>query len=220
MSTLGALAVFSGLSLNLILQFGLGINAVTGEGAAEGKGDGDFSLPKWGMLFLSTLILWFVFSYIFISPAFGFLESFLLFPASVAVTLSLGSFLPYVFRSGRLFKFFPPDFRKLFLELKNFNLAKAGHEKFLSLYNGLVLAALFLTLRLALSFLEALVLILGFFLGCIAAALILREIRKRSSLEAVPRILRGSPLTLISMGLLSLIFSSVSAILLRVLGVF
>jgi electron transport complex protein RnfA len=220
MTTLGALVVFSGLSLNMILQFGLGINAILGEETADKKGGGDFPLPKWGILFLSTLILWFFFSYILSSPAFGFLESFLLFPASLAVSLGLELLFSYVFHSPKTPRAFSWDFRSLFLELKIFISAKIRPEFCLFPYNGLVLAALFLTLRLALSFLEALALSLGFFLGCFLTGLILREIRKRSSLEAVPRVLRGSPLTLISMGLLSLIFSSISAILLRVLGVF
>jgi electron transport complex protein RnfA len=84
----------------------------------------------------------------------------------------------------------------------------------------LAVASLFLSLRLAVSLEDALVLSLGFSLGALAAALILREISKRSSLEAVPGTFRGAPLALISMGLLSLIFSSVSAIFLRALGVF
>jgi electron transport complex protein RnfA len=219
MSTLGALAVFSGLSLNMILQFGLGISAITGGDTAARKGSNEVPLSQWGILFLSVLILWCFFSYIVIPSAFGFLESFLLFPAAAAVSQGLCWLFSYIFRPGKTTGAFPPGFQKLFLELKRV-FPKTRPEHFLSPYNGLVLAALFLTQRLALSFLEALVLFLGFFLGCLGAAFILREIQMRSSHEAVPRILRGSPLTLLSMGLLSLIFSSVSAILLRVLGVF
>jgi electron transport complex protein RnfA len=90
----------------------------------------------------------------------------------------------------------------------------------LSGYNGLVLGSLMLTLRLALSPAEALVLSLGFTLGALFAVLILNEIRRRAFPETLPPALRGTPLILISMGLLSLIFSSAAAIFLSALGVF
>jgi electron transport complex protein RnfA len=84
-------------------------------------------------------------------------------------------------------------------------------------YDGLAAAALFVTLNLAESFFDAALLALGFALGILASLLILAEIRRRASMEEVPRFLRGSPLVLVSMGLLSLIFSSAAAILFRVL---
>jgi electron transport complex protein RnfA len=86
-------------------------------------------------------------------------------------------------------------------------------------YNGLVIAALLMTLRLASTFMEAMVLALGFSLGGLFSIGILKAIHKRSSLETVPAILRGIPLMLISMGLLSLIYASAAVILLRVLGI-
>jgi electron transport complex protein RnfA len=148
-------------------------------------------------------------------PAFGFLESFLLLPAALLVSAVLELVFIYFFPGGK----FTRD---------SFGKANRGHFRpglirdGLSRYscNGLAPASLFLTLRLAVSPADALVLSLGFSLGCLTAALILREISKRSSLEAVPIAFRGAPLTLISMGLLSLIFSSVAAIFLRTLGGF
>jgi electron transport complex protein RnfA len=226
-----ALAVFSGLSMNLLLQFGLGLRRIVDPAVAEPKDSppekewGGFSSPQWAVLFASSLILWLFFTYVLSLPAFGFLESFLLFPATMAVSTVLELVCAYFFPGGKFTLENSREARQaiwgdfsLWDLIKRAGLNNAGIAS--SSYNGLALASLLLTLRLALSFAGALALTLGFSLGALLAALILREISKRSALEAVPALLRGAPLTLISMGLLSLIFSAVSAILLRVLGVF
>jgi electron transport complex protein RnfA len=195
MTALVALAVFSGLSLNLILQFGLGIRNIGPEQPLFSP----FTLFQWLILFLSVFILWFFFFYVVSPLGLGILEPFLLFPLSSLVCMGLEMVFSHAFPHKKP-------------EIKLFNP--------LSGYNGLVLGALMLTLRLALSPAEALVLSLGFALGALFAVLILNEIRKRSFLEILPASLRGTPLIFISMGLLSLIFSSVAAIFLSVLGVF
>jgi electron transport complex protein RnfA len=228
MSALAALAVFSGLSLNLLLQFGLGIREiidVAGQEskAAEHKRDwGGIASPGWIVLFVAPLILWFFFTYALIPPAFGFLESFLLLPATLAVSAALELIFAWFFPGGKIT--LDPSARppRPPLTLRGF-IENAGFDKALfsgSSCNGLALASLFLTLRLALKAAEALALTLGFSLGVLLSAMILREISRRSSLEAVPELFRGAPLSLISMGLLSLVFSSLSAIFLRILGVF
>ncbi|MFP3042717.1 hypothetical protein LQZ19_12945 [Treponema primitia] len=228
MTTLGALAVLSGLTLNLLLQFGLGVcRIIESEAAAppvleSEKEWGKFSVPFWTIHFISVLILWLFFTYVLSPPAFGFLESFLLFPAAVLISMILKLVFVYLFPDGKFTQ--DKSGRTKRGPFSPWELAESTGlnrgELPLSSYNGLVLASLFLTLRLAVSLVEALVLSLGFSLGCLASTLILREISKRSSLEAVPGTFRGSPLMLISMGLLSLIFSSVSAIFLRALGFF
>jgi electron transport complex protein RnfA len=230
LSTLGALAVFSGLSLNLLLQFGIGIGGIldmvdSGSEKVQEKQWVSLSSPHWFILFGSPFVLWLFFTYVLPLSAFGFLESFLLFPAALLVSAALEVVFAYFFPQG----FTREAFRKAARQTRRdpFNPWKlaegisvnsAGLPRYSG--NGLALASVFLTLRLAVSLLDALVLSLGFSLGCLAAMSILREINKRSSLETVPPTFRGAPLTLISMGLLSLIFSSVSVILLRVLGVF
>jgi electron transport complex protein RnfA len=228
MRSLAALAVFSGLSLNLLLQFGLGIReiiAVTGRDPLfpEQKREwGGIASPGWIVLFVTALVLWLFFTYVLIPPAFGFLESFLLLPAAQAVSVALSLVFSYFFPGGKIT--LPPSARpprppftlRGFLESPRFGEALFSGSS----CSGLALASLFLSLRLALNLAEALALTAGFSLGVLLSAVILREINRRSSLEAVPSLFRGAPLTLISMGLLSLIFSSISAILLRVLGVF
>jgi electron transport complex protein RnfA len=192
-SALFSLGILSALSLNLVLHLGLGIRNI--------KNEADKPLGarwyQWVVLFLAILLLWLLFTYIFSPLSLGFLEYFLLFPLSALVCGGLETL-----------------FRRLFPRLPE------SREQFspASGYDGLVLAALILTLRLSASFVEALVLALGFSLGGLGVFFLLREIRRRSALEKVPRALRGMPLILISMGFLSLVFSSASVILLHLLG--
>lgn len=189
-----SLVVFSSLSLNLILQFALGIR-----GIAEGQEQSaPLPLMQGGVLFVSVMILWALFSYILSPLDGGFLQYALAFPLSALVCQGLETL------GDRLF----PDM--------------GGAKPFTadSAYNGLVLTSLLLTLQCAAGFLDALFLSLGFSLGSLLVMLLLKAIRKRSALEMIPLFLRGRPLMLISMGLLSLFFTSLTAILFRILGVF
>jgi electron transport complex protein RnfA len=225
MSALAALAVFSGLSLNLLFQFGLGIRELIDPAesspAPQREWEG-LASTGWMVVFLSALILWLFFTYVLIPPAFGFLASVLLLPAALIVCAALNTVSAYFFPGGKIDLKAGARLEKPAVLLRRL-VRSAGFGEALSggaSCNGLALASLFMTLRLARSVAEALALTAGFSLGALLAAAILREINRRSSLEAAPEILRGAPLTLISMGLLSLIFSSISAIFLRVLGVF
>ena len=197
MNTLAALAVFSGLSLNLLFQFGLGIRETT----AITKENELFRslLLQWLALFLSVLLIWLFFSYIISPLSLGFFQYFLLFPLTVGVSRVLeegfNRLFPVLSGSPKVFS------------------AKRG-------YAGLILVSLFLTLHLALTVTEAVVLSAGFSLGTILAMFIVLAVHKRSSMEPVPAFLRGLPLLIISLGLLSLIFSFIAAILLRMLGIF
>ncbi|MDR0624126.1 MAG: hypothetical protein LBG10_06820 [Treponema sp.] len=188
---LAALAVFSSLSLNLILHCGLGMRGT----AAIRKEDGRVSLPPMGIIFISVLLLWAVFSYI-LSPLFPvFFEYVLLFPMSGLVYFGLE------------FLFYRVVLKK-----------EPRQTGIISFCDGLTAASLFLTLHLASGFLEAAVLSFGFAFGILLALLILGEIHRRSGMEAVPRFLRGSPLALISMGFLALIFTSAALIFFKAIG--
>jgi electron transport complex protein RnfA len=201
------LAVFSGLSLNLMLQMGLGIRDM---GTRPDRIIRNI-LVQWGILFFSTFLFWLLFSYILSPLALGYLEYFLLFPLITVAGKGLQALSRRFLGPGsRLAGRLPAS---LLDELSPSELFPT-----ISAYNGLIIAALILTLRLAGSFLEAAVLSLGFSLGGAAAALILRDIHRRSSLERIPFTLRGRPLLFISMGLMSLIFSSVASVLLQVLA--
>jgi len=88
----------------------------------------------------------------------------------------------------------------------------------ISFSGGITAACAFICVNTANSFLEAFVLAFGFAFGAFLVFLILCEIRSRAALEAVPRFLRGKPLILVSMGLLSMVFSVSSLLLFRITG--
>ena len=184
------LAVFAGLSVNLILEFALGADQ-----AGKGKG---LPVSQIFCLFVSVLFLWTIYRYVLIFFPWEFVVFLLFFPLSVLVCLGFETLEK---------RFFP-------------NTERDRSFSALTAYEGLIPASLFLTVNLASTFLDALVLSLFFALGCFMAIFILREITRRSSLEEIPHWLRGPPLTLISMGLLSMIFSSAAWICYKILDNF
>jgi electron transport complex protein RnfA len=186
------LMVFSGLSLNLIVHLGLGIENT----GPLGQDEGPVPLVQTGIFFLAVPLLWAFFTYPLAPFFFGFSQYFLLFPLSALACLGF----------DRLFTFLSPQIASR---------GKAFAPK--TAYNGLVLAALALTLHLASGFMEALVLSLGFSLGILFSLCALRGIQKRSRLERTPLFLRGVPLMLLSMGLLALIFSSAADLFFKAL---
>jgi electron transport complex protein RnfA len=184
-------AVFASLSVNLPLQCGLGLRGI----AVSQKAGKRPPLAKLGIFFSTVLLLWIVFSYLISSLPLGLFMYVLLFPMSALTYLGLERM---VYR---------------------FMLRKAPESDGpINSHDGLAATALFITLNIAEGFLEAAILSLGFVLGILLAFVILSEIRRRSTLEATPHFLRGVPLTLISMGLLSLVFSSAALMFFRAIG--
>jgi electron transport complex protein RnfA len=195
---LASLAVFSGLSLNLILHFALGASGVASDRPGNLKIRA--AAVQMGVLFLSVLLLWTVFHYILPPFPGGFSEYFLFFPLSALVCRGL---------EKGILRAFPKA-------------AGEGDRLFsaCTAYDGLASLALFLTCHLALGFAEALALSFFFALGNLAAAAVLGEIRRRSALEWLPRRLRGTPVIFISMGLLSLVCGAAAGICFTILGTF
>jgi electron transport complex protein RnfA len=187
---LALLAIFSGLSVNLVFQTGLGIRKFAG----GREPDRFFMLVQMGIILAAVLPLWFVFSKISAVFSPGFFLYLLAFPAS--------SFVYYALEHL---------FRRFVLKDNG-----GPGEGFC---DGFAAAALFICLGVAGTFVEAAVLSLGFTAGIMLAFLILGEIRRRSMLEAVPKYLRGGPLVLVSLGLLSLICSSAASLFYVLLGV-
>lgn len=187
-----SLTLFTSLSLNLIVQFGLGIREIT-------EDDDTVPLPLFqsGVLFITVLILWALFFYGISSFHSVLFKYFLFFPLSVlscwALELAASRFIPRIVPKKKLFSAF-------------------------SAYNGLALTALALTEHTASTLIEAFVVSLSFSLGSLFSILILNEIQKRSFIETVPSFLRGKPLRLISTGFLSIIFTLTAAILLKALS--
>ena len=96
---------------------------------------------------------------------------------------------------------------------------EAESEKHLSFCNEISAAALFICMNLSKGFAQTIILIFGFVLGILISVLILDEIRKKAILESVPVFLRGIPLILLSMGLLSLVFTQAALLLFRISGI-
>jgi len=185
------LLICSGFSMNLVLQCGLGI-----KGAAESKNPlGISTLIKTGIIFFSVIFLWLVFSKIIYSIIPGVFIYILLFPVS---SIAYDAFEYLVFR---------------YLYKEN-----SQDEYSVGFPGGITAVCVFICLNIAGGFLEAAALSFGFTAGIILVYLIIREVRKRAALEAVPQFLREKPLILITMGMLSLVFSIVSILFFRMAG--
>jgi len=223
------LAVFSGLSMNLVLRFGIGLRRIAsddgpGTGAAGGAYGGAYGGVKtggWvfvvrtGIYFASVLILWLFFSLLRQIVFLGFFEYVLVFPVSSLFF----TVMRYV--AGRLI--IKTDWRGELVSRNNFLSGCFFIEDPKSADCGAtggaaIGAALFVTLGLAGGFAQAATLSFGFAAGAALAVLITGGIRRRSATEAVPPRLRGGPLVLITMGLLSLVFTSVAVVFYAVLG--
>jgi electron transport complex protein RnfA len=174
--------IFVGFSLNLVLQFGVGVRDII----VTKKNQRKYSLYQCMVLFFSVIFTWLMFTFVLIPLGFAFLETLLLLPFSI--------FIPLLLEKSIL---------RLFSES-----AQSAKSSVLSAYNGLIFASNFFVLKTAESFLEALTMTVGFCIGYILSMLIVQEIHKMSLIETVPKALRGIPLMLISLGLVSLGFSA------------
>jgi electron transport complex protein RnfA len=198
-SALAALGVFAALACNLILDFGLGIRVLAQkeEGYRKGRFLCAVYLLEGGLIFLSVLVLWLVFTYVLGPLRLGLFRFILIFPLSA----------PFCTALDALFKRFLPP--------------KWGWSPVfgtLSACEGLVPVALLLTLYTATGFLDAVALAFCFVLGILFPALVLEEIRRRAAFEAIPRYLRGSPLALITLGIVSLVSAAVAVLFFTALG--
>jgi electron transport complex protein RnfA len=189
---LALFVIFSGLSMNLTLQCGLGIGgaASSSSGGKSIKG----ALEKLGVVFVSIVLLWAFFAKIISAFSTELFVYVLLFPVASIVYDGF----EYVICHFILEKEIEKDCN-------------------ISFCNGITAAALFACLNLADSFVQAAALSFGFVSGIFLSFLILREIRRRAVLESVPRYVKGRPLILISMGLLSLVFTALALLLFRMI---
>ena len=208
MTSLLGLAVFSGLSLNLLLQFALGTVAVIREADNDvAETNREIPFVQLGILFFSVVFLWVLFRLALPDFVRGFSEIFLYFPFSALVCAGLEVLFDRLFP-----RFFPLLFPKILGKKKIFSAVTA--------YEGLVPASLMITSIVAGSFVDTLIMALFFTLGNLMAMLIINEIRRRSTLEWIPRYLRGTPLILVTMGLLTLIFAAAAGICFNILEAF
>jgi electron transport complex protein RnfA len=193
-ASLVLLAIFSSFSINLILQFGLSM------GIAMRPQRYKLPFIKTAFFFATALVLWLAFSKMLISRSMGLLGYVMCFPAASLVYTGIKKIVFSIARKDEDDKGTGED--GLF----------GSHD------DALAAASLFITLNLSGNFIEAVFLSAGFAAGFLLAVFILREIQYRSEMEAVPQFLRGSPLAVISMGLLSLIFGSAALLFFRAIG--
>ncbi|MCL2139978.1 MAG: hypothetical protein FWH41_10685, partial [Treponema sp.] len=192
------LSIFSGFAMNLLLHLGLGLYWA----AAPEKKNLKNYLYKLTDVFSAIITVWLIAALVryFSSP--DFLEYIFLFPVCYMVYLALKNTADSL------------------INRKNIKNVSSYHSDSADSYTGGMLAgaALFVILNIAGNFIEAVVISLGSLIGIMLAIIIIGEIQRRSDMEATPQILKGIPLALISVGLLSLIFSSAAIMLFKVLG--
>jgi Na+-translocating ferredoxin:NAD+ oxidoreductase RnfA subunit len=140
-------------------------------------------------MIISVFISWLIFTYILSPLSLGFFEYFMLFPITVSVILCL----------EKLFSLLLPD-----------GVVQNGMFQPYTAYSGLVLTALILTLRTADTAQDAFVLSLCFSSGAFFAIILLDAVKLRGKNERT-RLNRAS-LLLLSIALLSLVFSSIAYI--------
>jgi electron transport complex protein RnfA len=186
------LVIFSAFNMNLALQCALGI-----KGASESRNCSSKStFVNLCVIFFAVIILWSFFTVMSFLVIEGIFIYILIFPVS---------FIAY------------EGIQYLFLKYLTKN--DIGNESFVCFPGGITAAAVFVCFNIANNFLETVMLSFGFTSGIMIVFLIIREIRRRAALEAIPQYLGGNPLILISMGLLSLVFSTASLLVLRIIDI-
>jgi hypothetical protein len=147
-----------------------------------------------------VVVLWFVFSGIIINLIPGALIYILLFPVGSIIYYGVEHLVfNYIFKT----------------KLKT----KITDEKcFIDFPAGVTAVSLFLCVILAKNLVEAVIMSFGFTSGIFLINLIIREINRRASLEAIPVFLRGKPLVLIAMGMLSLVFITATLLIFRIIN--
>jgi len=217
------LAIFSGLSMNLILRFGIGLqqiasgrDSVPSGSAPSGKNSGWVFFIWPGIYFVSVLLLWLFFSSVQSVLFLGFVEYILVFPVS-SLFFSVIEYLVKRLNKSLGGEIIPLDCFSFMGDCGGV-LHNVLHN---AVANGAMAgSALFIILGLSGGIAEAATLSFGFSAGAALAVLIIGEIRRRSLMEAVPRCLKGGPLVLVTMGLLSLVFTSAAVIFYTVLGAY
>jgi len=186
-----SLLIYSAFTINLALQCALGIS-----GIVESKAPFYLSsLVKLCLIFLTVILLWVLFSTLFSSLFPGLLLYILLFPVSA------------ILYDGFEYLVFRYIFNK-----------DAKNESIIKFPGGITAVSAFVCINVAANILETVLLSFGFVFGVFLINLIIREIRKRAALEAVPAFMQGKPLVLITMGILSMVFSTASILLFRMIN--
>ncbi|MDR0662723.1 MAG: hypothetical protein LBF80_01400, partial [Spirochaetaceae bacterium] len=154
MNSFITLVSFSFFSFNLVLKFGLGAEEIS-----EIRKPAPVKMFfQWAVMFITVFVCWFVFTNILSPLSLGFFEYFMLFPITVFFTHCFEKVLSLLFLAGA---------------------DRDGMFEPYTAYSGLVLTALMLTLRMADTAQDALVLSCGFSSGAFFAITLLDAVRLR-----------------------------------------
>jgi Na+-translocating ferredoxin:NAD+ oxidoreductase RnfA subunit len=184
------LAVFSGLSMNLILQLGLGLRTIVSDTKRTLRSE----VAQWFFLFIDVIVVWALYAWLLAPFGLSFTMIFLLFPLNAVL----------LYAAGRII-------RRFFRRRKNVR----GLFDPLVIYSALATAASYFTLNAADGLTDAVILALGFTLGAIITITLLRPVGKRLQIEKTPTAFAGIPLMLLSVGLFSFITSELAVNLLN-----
>jgi Na+-translocating ferredoxin:NAD+ oxidoreductase RnfA subunit len=189
MNEIVLLAIIACLSLNLVLNAGVGINEIYHDvDTSFGS-----SLLRWVSLFVVVFLYWLLWTFVLSPLSLGFFDVIFIFPLCALAFHAIDEYI---------------------LKRKPATHPHQNSDN-ISLSIPFCVFSLFMTLRLASSVAGAAILSLFFSAGCILAARILSSIHLRMRSESVGKRVAGVPLAFISNGLLALIFSAVVAILLK-----
>jgi Na+-translocating ferredoxin:NAD+ oxidoreductase RnfA subunit len=176
---------FSFFLFNLVLKFGLGVKEIS-ESCKPAAGK---ILFQWAVMLMSVFISWLIFTYILNPLSLGFFEYFMLFPITVFVIFCL---------------------EKVFSLLLPAGVVENGMFQSYTAYSGLVLTALILTMHAADTARDAFVLSFCFSSGAFFAIMLLGAVKLRGKNERTR--LNKASMLLLSIALLSLVFSSIAYI--------
>lgn len=149
--------------------------------------------PLLSMIF-SALISWLITHYIINPLGYGVFGVFFIFPISVLCSLCIEII------GNKLYQI--PS--------------KQLDSSVYSAYDGIAFYSAFQTVLFAHTALQAVLFTLGGALGFILILFILKGIKKRSEIEAIPKFFKGHPLLLVSTGLLSLIFTEITPFVIHI----
>jgi len=183
------LFIYSGFTINIVLHCGLGISGMVESKYTLNKA----AFIKLSIIFSSIILIWLFFSEIVFSLFSGIFVYVLLFPVSAVLYNGLEYFI----------------FTYLY---------KKDSEAFVNFPDGIVAVSVFICINIANNLPEAIMLAFGFTFGIFIVNLIVGEIRRKAELEAVPVFLRGKPLVIIAMGMLSLVFTAASLLFFRMIS--
>ncbi len=150
-------------------------------------------IPMFAMI-LSSMVSWFLLTFLLKPIGIGVFGVFFIFPISVICSLFVAK-ISTLFQRQRIEEIYPNCY---------------------SGFNGLAFFSAFQTVVFAQTPVQVALFALGGAIGFLFTLFILYGIKRRSEIEAVPKFFKGQPLLLISTGLVSLLYSELLPIIIHI----